>query len=134
MRQVSAGLVTVVTEQALARADPPQPVAVDEQRHHHPRIWAAAYAELREATPVVGGDCRRRQQQRQQQHEPGHTLPPFDSSTAIGRVPENSESTIVRIAVIGTDRNAPGTPHSSDHTARLMRMANGLRFSELPIR
>ncbi len=62
-----------------------------------------------------------------------HSRPLLDSSTAIGRVPGNSDNTIVRIAVIGTARNAPGTPQSSDHTARLTRIANGLRFSELPI-
>ena len=56
-----------------------------------------------------------------------------DSSTATGRVPGNSENTMVMMAVIGTARKAPGMPHSSDHTARLMRMAKGLRFSELPI-
>jgi len=67
--------------------------------------------------------------------QPGgsYTLPPFDSRTASGRVAGNSENTIVRIAVIGTARNAPGMPQSSAQTARLMRMANGLRFSELPI-
>ncbi len=59
--------------------------------------------------------------------------PPIDNSTASGRVAGNSENTIARIAVIGTARNAPAMPQSSDQTARLTRMANGLRFSELPI-
>ena len=100
-------------------------------------IEAAARAELDEAARAVGGNPDRRQEQRHQDAEdarrPLHSRPLLDNSTAIGRVPGNCESTIVRIAVIGTARNAPGTPHNSDHTARLTRMANGLRLSELPI-
>ena len=63
----------------------------------------------------------------------GHNRPFLDSSTATGRVPANSENTMVRMAVIGTARKAPGMPHNSDHTARLSRMAMGLRLSELLI-
>ncbi len=134
VRQEDAGLVAVVTKQPLARSDPQQAVAVHEHGDRHAGVEAAADAEFREPPRSLGSEADRRQQQRHEGRDPRHRRPVLDSSTAMGRVPGNSENTMVRIAVIGTARNAPGTPHSSDHTARLTRMAKGLRLSELPIR
>ena len=54
-----------------------------------------------------------------------------DSSTAIGRVPGNSENTMVTMAVIGTARKAPGMPHSSDHTARLIEDGEGAQVQRV---
>jgi len=53
---------------------------------------------------------------------------------ATGRVPLNSASTMTMQAVSGTARKAPAMPHSALHAARLARIANGLRLSELAIR
>ncbi len=88
-----------------------------------------ARASRRRAGPRRAG-CRRRAQAPPRL---GATSPSRDSSTAIGRAPSNSESTITRIAMIGTDRIAPGMPQIAVQTTRLTRITNGLRLSEAPI-
>ena len=51
------------------------------------------------------------------------SFPVLDSSTAIGRDPGNSYSTITITAVIGTETMAPAMPQRLAQTVRLMTMA-----------
>jgi hypothetical protein len=53
--------------------------------------------------------------------------PLLANSTAIGRVPGNSENIMVMMVLIGSARPAAGMPQSSHHTARLMMMAKRLK-------
>ena len=61
------------------------------------------------------------------------TRPLAESMMAAGRVSSISASTITRIEVSGTDRMAPGTPHSAPQNASARSTTKGERLNARPI-
>src|SRR5262249_22447877 len=104
-------------------------------REHRVERERRAHALRVVVQPIDAGPLEQIGDRRKQRAHPTlfpQRRPSRDRSTAIGRVPANSESTMVIVAVIGTARKAPAMPHSADQTVRLTRIANGLRLSLLP--